>query len=201
MLPERESFEQALETIPYASYTATNAVSKPEQAINLAAILPVYQENSDDFPLVMLMRPKASKPDLPPPLFQVCKGTRMQRMDGAWQDITADKLPIPDDDYAEPLAMTALREGEEEIGLRASNIITMASVGIVPFISSSSGNCKYMALFVAAIKDPDAFDKPSETLAKTAETRWIAPHMKQALVKPDHADCIMPALQAVGFAI
>ncbi|MDE3061179.1 MAG: hypothetical protein KGJ06_09220, partial [Pseudomonadota bacterium] len=60
-----------------------------------------------------LMKPVARHKDLPPPKFQIGKGTRMMRVGGEWQDID---VSVPAGAETEHLAETALREGIEELG-------------------------------------------------------------------------------------
>ncbi len=65
-----------------------------------------------------LMKPVAKNPAPAAPKFQLCKGTRMMKVDGKWQDIREGE----EAGEKETLAATALREGIEELGLRLQNI-------------------------------------------------------------------------------
>ncbi|MEI6730930.1 MAG: hypothetical protein WCL30_06685, partial [Pseudomonadota bacterium] len=82
-------------------------------------ILPFFIENG--VTKFKLMKPVSEDKRLGEPRFQIAKGTRRINVSGKWCDMRDDDLVYADESFHEPLIDTALREGMEEIGLKASN--------------------------------------------------------------------------------
>jgi|GEM_PF-824371 len=128
-----------------------------------------------------LMKPQASHPHLPPPEFQLCKGTRM-RQDQAqvWADMRDGEVA---DENSETLLQTALREGMEEVGLRLENIRQLYALGGFHFASASTGKDKQVWLFAVQVEDREDF---LATEATTAERAWLSIEEFTAHGRPDH---------------
>lgn len=161
-----QQFLQQRSVIALEKFSAGDAFTK-------AGVVPVHGNQ------FYVMKPKASHPDLPPPEFQLCKGTR-QYFDGkSWQDIKTKYVT----DQKESLIATALREGMEELGLRLSNIETLYDCGPYDFSSASTGKGKSMWLFAAKVKSPEDF---SAADAATAERAWLTLAEFKAQGRKDH---------------
>jgi hypothetical protein len=154
-------------------------VDAPRDFVTKAGLLPVRREG--DALSFYLMQPRGDKPQLGPPPFQLCKGTRMALRDGQWHDLR-DEGEAADD--AEPLVVTALREGIEEIGLKLENVTALYDLGFHDFASASSGRRKGLWLFAATVRDAADFLPPD---AATADCRWFTPAQYAAAGRPDHA--------------
>jgi len=160
----------------------------------LAGILPVHGKGADV--KVYLTRPEARKPDLPPPLFQLGKGTRMLCESNAWRDQRPeDQSPFH---AQEPLPVTALREGEEELGLQMENVQSLWDAGTYDFLSSTTGEAKNLALYLVSVHDPLAFHAPDRTYGKSAECQWLDPKKEGGLIKPDHLAIIEEVLKKLA---
>lgn len=109
-----------------------------------AGVIPYYL-NNDGMPAMMFMVP--SNVQYGGSLFQIAKG-RIE----------------PGENVQE----AALREAEEELGLRAENIIQVTSVGNTKI--TGLDETYMLAIFVAEIKDPQNFSKPHYETGKTA---WL----------------------------
>lgn len=165
--------------------------SLPDCEINKAGIVPV-RRNAGRVLELLVMQPVARHAHLGAPKFQICKGTRMVHVPGAPPgDATlaalADPATAP---YAETLAATALREGEEEIGLKAGNIARLWDAGAFCFTSASTGLAKWLRLFVAALHDTGDFAPPSTTLAATESIEWMTVEDFMARGRSDHRPII-----------
>jgi hypothetical protein len=132
---------------------------------------------------ILVMKPFAEKEILGTPQFQIAKGTRRINISGSWCDMRLDDLHYADESFHEPLIDTALREGNEEIGLRAHNIKTLFDLGGFTFISASRGTQKLMHMFAADILNRDDFGMFEST---TSETRWMTPEEFEHQGRPDH---------------
>lgn len=69
------------------------------------------------------------------------------------------------------LAVTALREGIEELGLKLENIKQLYDVGAYDFSSATSGNAKQMWLFAAEMSADDFSDDVADS---TAGCGWLS---------------------------
>jgi len=72
----------------------------------------------------------------------------------------------------EALAITALREGTEELGLKLDTIKTLYDAGPYQFASSATGQPKYMWLFTAEMTSRDML-AATEIESSTAERGWL----------------------------
>ncbi len=132
---------------------------------------------------ILVMKPFAEKEILGSPKFQIAKGTRRINISGRWCDMRTDDLLYADESFHEPLIETALREGEEEIGLRPENIKILYDMGGFAFVSASKGTRKLMHLFAAEIADINNFGAFEDT---TSETGWMTPDEFKTNGREDH---------------
>ena len=140
-----------------------------------------------------VMKPVAKQPDLPPPEWQICKGTRMHYIEGiGWRDM---KEGTPSEDRRERLVETALREGMEELGLELANIVGLFDMGPYNFASATSGKGKHMWVF--AVEVIDAYDfLPLEKIADTtADRSWLLADEFAKTGRADHG-IILQAIDA-----
>ena len=152
--------QQSIVALPSA-----HALTYPPEQYNKAGIIPFVRGSHKISYYVM--KPQARHADLPPPEFQICKGTRMQQLqDGTWHDIRGGTVG----DAPEPLVVTALREGLEEIGLIPTNISSIYDVGGYDFSSAATGKTLHMWLFAAEVKNATDFMRPDSS---TADCRWL----------------------------
>ena len=134
--------------------------------------------------LYYVMTPVAKHPELGMPEFQLCKGTRMWKKGDEWIDMRGH---VPDDVTLEVLAVTALREGVEELGVVLKNIQTLHPLGIHGFSSATTHRVKEMWLLAAEMKQKDNF-LPAEMIAEaTAECAWMSLTEFRKKGRPDHA--------------
>lgn len=176
---------------------AAAPVINPERH-NKAGILPYLPATTTENWRFYVMQPVRSRPELTPPAFQICKGTRMAQMNGVWKDIKDKNDDAPAD--AEPLVVTALREGEEEIGLIPDTIKTLWDAGEVTFTSAKAGTEKRMWLFAAEMK-PDCTFLP-DLHSTTEAVRWATLAEFEAIGRADHLAIIkamIARLQPVHF--
>lgn len=167
---------------PHGHHSAT----QPD--VHLAGLIPIYSEQGKLHTYVM--RPKAEKPKLGTPQLQIGKGTRRIKDGKQWRDANRADYPISDSkDKAEPLVITALREGQEELGLVLDNILLIYDCGVHSFFSSTTEEEKRMAVFMVAMDDPAMFVEPDPKRSKTAERRWVVPGQEKD-IKPDHAEIL-----------
>ncbi|MDE3015978.1 MAG: NUDIX hydrolase [Pseudomonadota bacterium] len=115
-----------------------------------------------------LMKPVARHAGLPPPEFQICKGTRMMKIGGQWQDIVSSPAAGME---IESLAETALREGIEELGLTLENIRRLFDLGAYTFVSAKTGREKRMWLFAAEMASEEFSGEAADT---TAGRGWLS---------------------------
>ena len=158
-----------------------------------------------------LMKPMAKNLELDAPEFQLCKGTRMMKIDDAWVDIPSSfpsppvgeagakrrergclnegssKIPpLPQGErevVLESLAATALREGIEELGLKLKNIKELFDLGPYGFSSATTGKSKEMWLFAAEMAQDDFSDEVAET---TADRTWLTMPEFNVAGREDH---------------
>lgn len=130
------------------------------------------------------MKPVARHPHLPPPEWQICKGTRMFcPVGGSWEDMKDGARPSGE---IEALAETALREGAEEMGLKLANIRRLFDLGAHDFSSALTGKSKRMWLFAAELHAPDDFLPAHEVEAATAERGWLSASEFAVAGRSDH---------------
>jgi len=141
---------------------------------------------------ILFMRPKAEREALGLPQFQIAKGTRRINISGQWCDMREDDLVYADESFHESLLDTAIREGHEEIGLRAENIVRLFDLGVFYFISASRGTKKPLHLFAAEIKEKHDFARFEES---TSETGWLTPEAFVEQGRADHVAILQEAMQ------
>lgn len=152
----------------------------PQERYTKAGVLPFcYVDGVRQY---YVMKPRAERPDLPPPEFQLCKGTRMQQGEGngPWHDMRGDDIA---DELSETLVQTALREGMEELGLQLENIVGLYELGGYDFSSATTGKGKQVWLYAAEIRNCDDF---IETEASTLARQWMSIAEFAVVGRPDH---------------
>ena len=117
----------------------------------------------------LVMKPVAKHAHLPPPAFQLCKGTRMALIKGEWTDLREGQTS----ETAETLAATALREGMEELALSLEGINDIYDLGPYDFASASSGAPRRLWLFAARLSSEQALQPESDMAETTAARRWL----------------------------
>ena len=150
-----------------------------------------------------MYKPVAAHDDLAPPEFQICKGTRRVKngasdADGKWRDIKKDDYPIGDDIIAEEWVQTAIREGEEEIGLIKDNIEDMLYFGVADYKSQRTEKTKYMHVFACEVIDKNNFAQPDLVEGKTAERKWCDIDWFSKYGRKDHINIISVVNSCLG---
>lgn len=131
-----------------------------------------------------VMKPHFNIPELGPPPFQLCKGTRMQWELGlGWRDVKQGAALA---EKHESLAETALREGAEELGLKLENIAGLYDLGPYEFASATTGKPKRMWLFAAKIIDSADMLSDAEVEAHTSERQWLSASEFAVVGRSDH---------------
>ncbi len=122
-----------------------------------------------------LYKPIASHPDLNAPKFQIAKGTReiKDAESNQWSDYK-QLSQIKSNSELEPVLVTALREGIEEIGLPLGSIIRASDWGPVDFTSASKGTVKSMWLFPLEMSADCVFGQPDVQHASTHAREWLS---------------------------
>ncbi|MEI7668667.1 MAG: NUDIX domain-containing protein [Pseudomonadota bacterium] len=168
--------------------------NNPDAKVIKVGILPFFVEKSGENNEIniMVMRPIAEKEILGKPEFQLAKGTRKVNVSDSWCDMREDDLIFADESFHEPLIETALREGNEEIGLKTENIGKLYDLGGFSFISASKGTKKPLHLFAAAIIDKNNF---CEFEKSTSETKWLRLEEFIANGRKDHILIIEEAVR------
>ena len=164
---------------PDLDYTYDHKVIK-------VGILPFIKLENTGFH-IMVMKPFAEKEILGNPDFQIAKGTRRINVSGGWCDMREDDLIYADASFHEPLIETALREGNEEIGLKSHNIKKLYDCGVFSFISASKGIRKPLYMFAAEISDSHDFEGFEAT---TAETQWFSVKEFESHGRKDHIEIV-----------
>lgn len=157
-----------------------------------AGVVPFLRGNPAQF---YVMEPVAKRPDLGPPGFQLCKGTRMRFTDGGWHDMPDGEPATP---QAETLIVTALREGIEELGLRLEPIRQLFDLGMHNFASARSGQAKTMWLFAAEMAQADAFLPDTDIASTTAKRAWMTLESFALSCRSDHLAVLRTIEQALG---
>jgi 8-oxo-dGTP pyrophosphatase MutT (NUDIX family) len=158
--------------------------SEPELVTKVGIIpfLPHTEEGEWQF---MLMKPHSElgHPGGAAPEFQIAKGTRRINMGGGWCDMRDDDLINADPIFCENLIDTALREGEEEIGLKRNNIVKLFDMGVFSIVSARRGFRKPIHIFAAEMNQAHDF---GEFEPKTAEVVWITSQQIKSGIRGDH---------------
>ena len=134
---------------------------------NKAGTVPYISGSQKRF---LVMKPVAKHAHLPPPQYQLCKGTRMHKLETGWHDLADGQLPTG---TPETLLATALREGVEELGLIPEAIKALYDVGPYAFASAKSQTPRYMWLFASELPLETALLPMLEVAGTTAERRWM----------------------------
>lgn len=160
-----------------------------KQTMIKAGIVPFIPAAAMENWRFLVMQPRGAKPELGPPPWQLCKGTRMQRVDGHWRDMQPGELA---GEHAETLEQTALREAEEELGLMQSLILRMYDLGRREIISASTGEAKPLWLFGAEMQAEEPLLSPQ---ASTQARQWMGLADFQARGRADH---VVMLTQVIG---
>jgi len=143
------------------------AHTMPDAFYNKAGALPYVAATERRY---LVMKPVPKHAHLPPPAYQLCKGTRMQLLPTGWYDITEGSAitGIP-----ETLLATALREGIEELGLSLEGITQLCDAGPYMFASTKAQSARHMWLFTAQLSSEQALLPMEEVADSTAQRRWM----------------------------
>lgn len=167
--------------------------SRDDAVLRLAGVIPCRKVG--DMVEVLLVKPEHRKKELLPPQFQIGKGTRMWKPGNEWVDIRVEDVPLARNAEAEPLAVAALREAHEELGLLPGSITTLTDIGVHDFSSTRSGDVKQMALFIAEVEPALRLVAPDVEHGKSAEVAWVPVTDFAAHVRPDHAAILSRVLR------
>lgn len=164
-----------------------------QKEINKAGIVPFVRCAMDEIQFY-LMSPRASEKYSMPSKLQICKGTREYKKSikskTVWIDYGAKDIGGIAPENLEPLLVTALREGIEEVGLRTSNLSQIYEHGLVKFKSETTGEPKKLWLYLAEIKDKTAFDFPDKQHANTGDRRWVSLNADRELIREDYQEIL-----------
>jgi len=160
---------------------AVDSMQPDGDAIIKAGVVPFVREGGYHF---FMMKPVPKRPGLGAPSFQICKGTRMHKPAGqGWVDLYDDTVSPGE---KETLALTAIREGIEELGLKMSEIRRMLDVGAYDFASAKTGKNRQMWLFALEMASEDDVLPMSEVAATTAERGWLSLEQFSVVGREDH---------------
>jgi hypothetical protein len=151
-------------------------------AVTKVGILP-FIIASDGSLKILFMKPRAEAKKLGAPAFQIAKGTRRINVNGDWCDMREDDLIHADESFYESLLGTALREGQEEVGLQTSNILRLFDMGGFTFVSASRKTIKPLHMFAAELANTSDFIAFEAT---TAETSWMSVEEFAKVGRTDH---------------
>ena len=125
----------------------------------------------------LFMKP-THKPGRDNPAFQICKGGRMQRVvvEGGTvhlKDIRRGTPPSPEVSAAlEDYLHAAVREGQEELGVRLADIEALYDAGPVMFLSEKTAVQEWFWLYLAQMHENAVF---SNALDKAvAQSCWLS---------------------------
>jgi ADP-ribose pyrophosphatase YjhB (NUDIX family) len=121
----------------------------------------------------MVMKPKGNKKvhDHAPP-WQIGKGTRMKAGgDGKFIDIDK-RQGYEFTEQDEPIQVTALREGREELGLRKEDVGQLYDLGVYKFTSATKKEPVLLHMFAAQI-DPRYIKNFVRSDNTTKRTNWM----------------------------
>ncbi len=172
----------------------TEAALQPDGFYNKAGVIPYVTSHPRRF---LVMKPVPKHAHLPPPSFQLCKGTRMQRLATGWQDLRDNEAIVA---TPETLAATALREGIEELGLSLEGIESLHDMGPYAFASSKSATPRHMWLFAAKLTHENALLPEAEVADTTAERGWMTLADFQQVGRDDHRRILADINKKLGAA-
>ena len=156
--------------------------SAGDEAITKAGVVPYICDDGEFYYYVMC--PRAQRPELGDPLFQFGKGTRMYHSEVGWRDMRHMASENPAN--KENLALTALREGIEELGLRLENIVGLQDMGNYDFTSASTGASKPLRIFAAEVASMDDFLHEREIAETTSRREWLTLEEFKTQGRPDY---------------
>jgi 8-oxo-dGTP pyrophosphatase MutT (NUDIX family) len=174
--------------------------NEPPPPVTKVGILPFVVEGEGPLLTVkmLLMKPRAEAKHLEEPAFQLAKGTRRIHINDGWCDMRADDLIYADPVFWESLVATALREGEEEVGLKPGNILRLFDAGGFTFTSATRNIQKPLHMFAAEMKNMSDFG-PFE--ASTLAADWFTLEEFARQGREDHvgiAETIVGRLMKYG---
>lgn len=152
----------------------------PGHTYNKAGVVPFIRGRQWRF---LMMKPVARHAHLEPPALQLCKGTRMQKLGAGWKDLRDGMAPAGE---LEPLPVTALREGIEELGLRLDALTQLADLGPYGFSSAISADPKQMWLYAAEMTDEHALLPEREVALTTHARQWMTLEEFEQEGRADH---------------
>lgn len=197
-MTKEEMREAAFATVAQFVPVPLKTIGWYEQAaqagINKAGVVPFIGKERGKMQF-FLMKPAESGSYNTPSKFQICKGTREVLQDGVWEDYQPKKGQDYLKENLEPMLVTALREGIEEIGLRMDNILKIYEWGRAEFRSEKTHQPKSLWLYLTEVRDKEAFDLPDTQHANTGERRWISLPRDKDLVREDHLKILMAVLE------
>lgn len=142
-----------------------------------------------------LFKPKAKMPEKGEPGYQIGKGTReiYNPETKEWEDYSSpNQLEAYGEAQLEPMEVTALREGIEELGLRPKEIESAGNWGQAAFSSATTGELRTMWLYPLKMCEGCEFDEPHEEHAATVDRQWldIQNPREAAKIRSDHLQII-----------
>jgi 8-oxo-dGTP pyrophosphatase MutT (NUDIX family) len=169
--PRQSATEAAAKIKPLLLREITLDEREAGKSIEKAGVVP-FKRHEDGSLSYFLMLPVPKQAD--GTKVQFAKGTVDARSpqsdptdEQAWKPLTEN---TPKDYVREPLLLTAIREGAEEVGLVPANIKQAYEWGKIDFVSGTTGAAKTMWLYFVELKNAQDFDAP----APTTEARgWI----------------------------
>lgn len=164
--------------------------------VTKVGILPFVtnEKGGHDF-LLMMPRATMGHPG-GAPSFQIAKGTRVTSFGSKSWDMGRQEERTPFPPRVETYLETAIREGREELGLKASNIKRMFDLGVYSVNSETSGQSKEMRLFAAELKSPNTFfSRPQPT---TQQVQWFRKNEGNSHVKKSHMRIVEDAGAKLG---
>lgn len=184
-----QDFHTFLHSLPLDVLHGRAADDAAHSPLSKAGILPFLYENGRF--TFCFMQPQAKRPELGLPPWQICKGTRMvmDEQHGIWRDMEKEEGAevVAHRLQAEELGATALREGQEELGLIPRAIARLFDLGAFDFTSASTGKTKQLWLFGAMVPDADSSLLPMPLVAPTtAARRWYSADEFASLGRGDH---------------
>lgn len=181
----RQQASAAVEELKVQPLRTAGWYDQNTQGVNKAGVVP-FLRGSDGKWRFYVMKPADSEGYDTPSKFQICKGTREICIGGIWSDYYPKAGRQVKGAELEPLPVTALREGIEEIGLRPSNIAAFYEWGRAEFKSERAKLPKTLWLYLAEIRDDAAFDLPDAEHANTGARQWVRLPEDNELVRSDH---------------
>lgn len=191
---QRESYKRLLEACPPISLPVWGEGGA--DTLSKAGLLPFLPAARPEDFRFCVMRPQGVFPSLGRPPLQICKGTRMRLVRKGSRQVWEDMRGTAAGEVlaVESLAETALREGEEEIGLNPEAIRKLFDLGTAGFVSATSGQKKAMRLFAAELALSEALP-PGRLPPSTEEITWCTPAEFALTGREDHRPLLVQAAQ------